>query len=147
MQDLKICKVCRSDESDGPLFYPCACKGSIRYVHDKCLQTWISHSKSTSCEVCKCTYKFAPRMSLLFSVSLISNSLLNFSLQIWHPECALFHRPVSGHFQDDDQDREEDLSPPPHCAVLGRFRSVHDVARVLLLPGQVSAAHWDAVHH
>lgn len=60
MQDLKICKVCRSDESDGPLFYPCACKGSIRYVHDKCLQTWISHSKSTSCEVCKCTYKFAP---------------------------------------------------------------------------------------
>lgn len=30
----EICRVCRSGETeDQPLFYPCKCSGSIRYVH------------------------------------------------------------------------------------------------------------------
>lgn len=75
-KDLRICKVCRSDETDGPLFYPCACKGSIRYVHEQCLQTWISHSNTKMCEVCKCQYKFAPRMLIIIIIMFASSFLI-----------------------------------------------------------------------
>jgi len=47
-----VCKVCRSPgEVDDPLFHPCACKGSVRFVHQSCLQQWLKHSRSEKCEV------------------------------------------------------------------------------------------------
>jgi E3 ubiquitin-protein ligase DOA10 len=31
-----ICRVCRSPGTpDAPLFYPCACSGSIKYIHEE----------------------------------------------------------------------------------------------------------------
>jgi hypothetical protein len=35
-------------------------KGSIKYIHSDCLITWISHSKSKFCELCKTPYAFQP---------------------------------------------------------------------------------------
>lgn len=50
--DEDVCKVCRSPgEDDDPLFYPCACKGSVRFVHQSCLQQWIRHSQQDRCQV------------------------------------------------------------------------------------------------
>ena len=47
-------------EDDWPLFFPCKCSGSIKYVHQDCLQTWMKHSKITSCELCKHPFDFTP---------------------------------------------------------------------------------------
>jgi E3 ubiquitin-protein ligase MARCH6 len=33
------------------LYYPCACSGSIKYVHQDCLVQWLNHSKARQCEV------------------------------------------------------------------------------------------------
>lgn len=64
MEDLdeeQICKVCRTEGTpDHPLFYPCKCRGSIKYVHQDCLEQWIRHSKTTKCELCKHSYRFTP---------------------------------------------------------------------------------------
>jgi hypothetical protein len=52
-----FCKYCLS--SDGQMISPCLCKGSIGYVHNRCLQDWI-YSKSQSkpcCEICKIPFK------------------------------------------------------------------------------------------
>lgn len=43
-----------------PLYHPCACSGSIQYVHQSCLTTWLEHSKKNKCEVCKHTFRFTP---------------------------------------------------------------------------------------
>eukprot|EP00993_Chasmostoma_nieuportense_P006274 NODE_68_length_3516_cov_40.223960_g63_i0.p1 GENE.NODE_68_length_3516_cov_40.223960_g63_i0~~NODE_68_length_3516_cov_40.223960_g63_i0.p1 ORF type:complete len:1113 (+),score=208.57 NODE_68_length_3516_cov_40.223960_g63_i0:81-3419(+) len=51
-EDERICRVCREGDFDGRLFGPCKCKGSIRWVHQTCLLSWIAHSKSLKCEMC-----------------------------------------------------------------------------------------------
>ncbi|CAJ0923381.1 20874_t:CDS:2 [Entrophospora sp. SA101] len=43
--DEDVCRVCRTESSvDHPLFYPCKCSGSIRYVHQDCLTKWLKHN-------------------------------------------------------------------------------------------------------
>jgi hypothetical protein len=47
-----VCRICRMvAEQDNPLFFPCKCSGSIRYVHEQCLKEWLNHSGNTHCEV------------------------------------------------------------------------------------------------
>ena len=44
--------------SGRPLFHPCKCIGSIRYIHQECLMQWMRHSKKEFCELCKHPIKF-----------------------------------------------------------------------------------------
>ncbi len=47
-----VCRICRmTGEDDSPLYYPCACSGSIKYVHQECLLQWLNHSNARQCEV------------------------------------------------------------------------------------------------
>ena len=43
-----ICKICHcsSEESGMPLITPCLCAGSIKFVHQECLTTWMKSSTS-----------------------------------------------------------------------------------------------------
>merc|ERR1711971_781553 len=50
------CDVCEIDE-DSPLIAPCLCDGSMRYIHQACLQQWIKSSEKEGCELCKYEYK------------------------------------------------------------------------------------------
>ena len=36
----KRCRLCYGGEEDGPLVQPCACRGSIRWIHEHCLTKW-----------------------------------------------------------------------------------------------------------
>eukprot|EP00126_Sphaerothecum_destruens_P006027 Sdes_comp19176_c0_seq1m9976 len=61
MEEEDICRVCRSEgSSDNPLFYPCVCTGSIRYIHQECLMKWLQHSRTTKCELCHHPFSFSP---------------------------------------------------------------------------------------
>ncbi|GAA5809564.1 hypothetical protein MFLAVUS_002974 [Mucor flavus] len=43
-----ICRVCHSESTpEQPLFHPCKCSGSIRYIHQFCLIQWLNHSQMT----------------------------------------------------------------------------------------------------
>ncbi|KAH8104046.1 hypothetical protein BXZ70DRAFT_888328, partial [Cristinia sonorae] len=56
---LDTCRICSAPaEPDQPLFYPCKCSGTIRYIHQDCLTTWLAHSKKKTCDVCKYPYSF-----------------------------------------------------------------------------------------
>lgn len=49
-----ICRICHCEgDSEVPLIAPCYCSGSLRYVHQACLQQWIKSSDIRSCELCK----------------------------------------------------------------------------------------------
>lgn len=47
-----VCRICRNPgDSENPLRYPCACSGSIKFVHQDCLLQWLNHSNARQCEV------------------------------------------------------------------------------------------------
>lgn len=47
-----VCRICRNPgDRENPLRYPCACSGSIKYVHQDCLLQWLNHSNARQCEV------------------------------------------------------------------------------------------------
>jgi hypothetical protein len=64
-----MCRICFSDENEkeDPLISPCKCRGSMMYVHLKCLRQWLSRNenkkiaphvtsytwKAFHCELCK----------------------------------------------------------------------------------------------
>ena len=31
---------------------PCSCQGSIKYVHNTCMEEWIKQSGAIECEIC-----------------------------------------------------------------------------------------------
>lgn len=52
-----ICRICHCEGDDeSPLITPCHCTGSLRFVHQSCLQQWIKSSDTRCCELCK--YEF-----------------------------------------------------------------------------------------
>lgn len=56
-----VCRICRTPgDKNSPLYYPCACSGSIKYVHQECLLQWLTHSNTRQCEVCKHPFAFSP---------------------------------------------------------------------------------------
>lgn len=56
-----FCRVCRGEGTiESPLFYPCLCSGSIKYVHQDCLVEWLRHSGKRYCELCKHPFAFSP---------------------------------------------------------------------------------------
>jgi hypothetical protein len=47
-----VCRICRTPgDADSSLYHPCACSGSIKYVHQECLLQWLNHSNARQCEV------------------------------------------------------------------------------------------------
>ncbi|KAH8278272.1 hypothetical protein KR044_009431, partial [Drosophila immigrans] len=64
MDDLSqgdICRVCRCEAvADRPLFYPCICTGSIKYIHQDCLMQWMRYSHKEYCELCGHRFSFQP---------------------------------------------------------------------------------------
>ncbi|XP_035257012.1 E3 ubiquitin-protein ligase MARCH8 isoform X2 [Anguilla anguilla] len=48
------CRICHCEgDEDSPLITPCHCTGSLRFVHQACLQQWIKSSDTRCCELCK----------------------------------------------------------------------------------------------
>ncbi|KAJ3809699.1 hypothetical protein F5876DRAFT_43374, partial [Lentinula aff. lateritia] len=53
------CRICSAPaEPDQPLFHPCKCSGTIRYIHQDCLTTWLAHSKKKTCDTCRHQFLF-----------------------------------------------------------------------------------------
>ena len=66
------CRICLSEdnEPDNPLFTPCKCAGTMRFIHLNCLQEWLTSKKVTressyvktyywknlECELCKTVF-------------------------------------------------------------------------------------------
>ncbi|XP_067651027.1 E3 ubiquitin-protein ligase MARCHF6-like [Haliotis asinina] len=56
-----ICRVCRCEGTpDKPLYHPCVCMGSIKFIHQDCLVQWLKYSRKEYCELCKHKFAFTP---------------------------------------------------------------------------------------
>lgn len=55
------CRICHCEaEVNKPLFHPCKCSGSVKFIHQECLQTWLKVSKQSNpkCELCGTHFNF-----------------------------------------------------------------------------------------
>lgn len=51
------CRICQEEEEIFNLEVPCACSGSVKFAHRKCVQRWCNEKGDTTCEICHQTYK------------------------------------------------------------------------------------------
>ncbi|EPS64281.1 hypothetical protein M569_10499, partial [Genlisea aurea] len=81
-----VCRICRSSgDADNPLRYPCACSGSIKFVHQDCLLQWLSHSNARQCEVCKHPFAFSPVYAENAPVRLpFQEFIFGIAMKAWH---------------------------------------------------------------
>ncbi|KAK5779829.1 hypothetical protein RI543_002365 [Arxiozyma heterogenica] len=91
------CRICRGEATpDNPLFHPCECKGSIKYLHEPCLLEWISArnldvnkpGSIIKCDICHYPFKFKTKYSdnmpdHIPISEIVKNSLLNCVAKIY----------------------------------------------------------------
>ncbi|KAE8724613.1 tir-nbs resistance protein [Hibiscus syriacus] len=51
------CRICQDEDSIKNLETPCACSGSLKYAHRKCVQHWCNEKGNTNCEICHQPYQ------------------------------------------------------------------------------------------
>lgn len=49
---LAECRICQEEDNKGNMENPCACSGSLKYAHKKCLQRWSLQKGDSICELC-----------------------------------------------------------------------------------------------
>jgi hypothetical protein len=55
----RVCRVCHCEGDESrPLYHPCKCSGTIRYIHQDCLRNWLEFSKKQTCELCGESFTF-----------------------------------------------------------------------------------------
>lgn len=65
------CRICHCEGDDeSPLITPCHCTGSLRFVHQACLQQWIKSSDTRCCELCKYEFIMETKLKPLRKVRL-----------------------------------------------------------------------------
>ncbi|KAJ0571348.1 putative E3 ubiquitin-protein ligase MARCH [Helianthus annuus] len=51
------CRICQEEDSVKNLEVPCACSGSLKFAHRKCVQRWCDEKRDIICEICHQPYK------------------------------------------------------------------------------------------
>lgn len=51
------CRICQEEDSSQNMEKPCACRGSLKYAHRKCVQRWCNEKGDTTCEICHKPYQ------------------------------------------------------------------------------------------
>ncbi|XP_071707034.1 uncharacterized protein [Rutidosis leptorrhynchoides] len=51
------CRICQEEDSVDILEAPCACNGSVKYAHRKCVQHWCNEKGDIICEICHQPYQ------------------------------------------------------------------------------------------
>ncbi|CAJ1031607.1 RING-variant domain containing protein, putative [Leishmania lindenbergi] len=80
-EEESFCRICREGEDVAPLIVPCACTGSVRFVHPTCLDRWRIESAKRNlanvnhCEICKEPFRVNIQRSMLLWES--SQHILN----------------------------------------------------------------------
>ncbi|CAA7396661.1 unnamed protein product [Spirodela intermedia] len=50
------CRICQEEGEENEMETPCACSGTLRFAHRKCIQRWCDKKGNIICELCKQAY-------------------------------------------------------------------------------------------
>ncbi|XVF37581.1 hypothetical protein REPUB_Repub20aG0021700 [Reevesia pubescens] len=62
MKEMVECRICQEEDDLVSLEAPCACNGTLKFAHRKCIQRWCNKKGDITCEICK--QEFSPNYSL-----------------------------------------------------------------------------------
>ncbi|VIO93696.1 Uncharacterized protein BM_BM3059 [Brugia malayi] len=51
------CRICLEEDNESNLISPCECRGSLQFVHTRCLQHWFDVMHTRLCQICKTQYE------------------------------------------------------------------------------------------
>ncbi|GAB4832348.1 hypothetical protein Ancab_006364 [Ancistrocladus abbreviatus] len=51
------CRICHDEDEESNMETPCACCGSLKYAHRRCVQRWCNEKGDTICEICLQQFK------------------------------------------------------------------------------------------
>ncbi|KAJ0241675.1 hypothetical protein HA466_0210680 [Hirschfeldia incana] len=57
LQSVVECRICQEEDATKNLEAPCACNGSLKYAHRKCVQRWCNEKGDITCEICHQAYQ------------------------------------------------------------------------------------------
>ena len=77
----KECRICFEEETaDNPFIWPCRCKGTSKYVHRNCLETWrnenVDRDAFEMCMECRYSYKFINKYPYEFGAIIPINFII-----------------------------------------------------------------------
>ncbi|KAL5963421.1 E3 ubiquitin-protein ligase MARCHF8 [Taenia solium] len=106
--DTPSCRICydsngstndREVEPRGRLIAPCLCTGSVKYVHQWCIQHWIQLSRSRRCELCH--FKYCIRKQAKKNKEVVMQNSKSYTFEItallltgWSVVVAFSHNPT-----------------------------------------------------
>ncbi|CAL9197908.1 unnamed protein product, partial [Musa hybrid cultivar] len=56
------CRICQEEGDECDMETPCACNGTLKFAHRKCIQKWCNKKGNITCEICN--QVFAPNYSV-----------------------------------------------------------------------------------
>ncbi|KAL8482800.1 hypothetical protein ACS0TY_025725 [Phlomoides rotata] len=49
---LRECRICQEEDEEKDMEAPCACNGTLKFAHRKCIQRWCNKKGDITCEIC-----------------------------------------------------------------------------------------------
>lgn len=59
---LRECRICQEEDEQHQMEAPCACNGTLKFAHRKCIQRWCNKKGDITCEICN--QVFSPNYDL-----------------------------------------------------------------------------------
>ncbi|KAL6840050.1 hypothetical protein ACP4OV_029860 [Aristida adscensionis] len=50
------CRICQEEGEESAMDSPCACAGTLKFAHRKCIQRWCNKKGNITCEICNQVY-------------------------------------------------------------------------------------------
>ncbi|KAL2487582.1 Membrane associated ring finger 1 [Forsythia ovata] len=52
MESVRECRICQEEDEEKDMEAPCACNGTLKFAHRKCIQRWCNKKGGITCEIC-----------------------------------------------------------------------------------------------
>ncbi|KAF3669974.1 putative pentatricopeptide repeat-containing protein-like [Capsicum annuum] len=59
---IRECRICQEEDDETDMEAPCACNGTLKFAHRKCIQKWCNKKGDITCEICNKV--FSPNYTL-----------------------------------------------------------------------------------
>lgn len=53
---VRECRICQEEDEEHQMEAPCACNGTLKFAHRKCIQRWCNKKGDITCEICSQVY-------------------------------------------------------------------------------------------
>ncbi|OAY51825.1 uncharacterized protein LOC110613042 isoform X1 [Manihot esculenta] len=62
VKEMVECRICQEEDDVHSMEAPCACNGTLKFAHRKCIQRWCNKKGNITCEICN--QVFSPNYSV-----------------------------------------------------------------------------------